>query len=81
MSNEEGLRFLEDLKQSPRTQAIPIVAISACAHPSMTERIESGEVAAFVPKPCSPDVLAVTLRRVLDADRDAGGCPHDPRAA
>ena len=61
----EGWPFLEDLKKSARTRDIPIVAMSDYVAPA-EERAEREGLAAFLPKPCLPDELAVGLRRVLD---------------
>jgi CheY-like chemotaxis protein len=62
----EGWQFLESLKQSARTRDIPIVAMSGDVQRSVQERIEREGLAAFFPKPCLPDELAVGLREVLD---------------
>jgi CheY-like chemotaxis protein len=62
----EGWSFLENLKQSARTRDIPIVGMSDYVPRSVQERAERDGLAAFLPKPCLPDELAVGLRRVLD---------------
>jgi two-component system, cell cycle response regulator DivK len=62
----EGWQFLESLKQSARTRDIPIVAMSGYVQRSVEERVEREGFAAFFPKPCLPDELALNLRRVLD---------------
>lgn len=66
MPNDDGWQFLEGLKQNPHTRDIPIIAMSGYVERSVEERAEREGFAAFFPKPCSPDELAMGLRRVLD---------------
>ena len=66
MPSRDGWPFLENLKQSARTRDIPIVAMSGYVQRSVEERVEREGLAAFFPKPCLPDELAVRLRQVLD---------------
>ena len=66
MPKHDGWPFLDSLKQSPRTRDIPIVAMSGYVHRLVEERVEKEGLAAFFPKPCLPDELALGLRRILD---------------
>ena len=69
--NSDMWRFLETLKQNPRTRDIPIVAVSD--HRPLGERAERAGFAAFFPKDCLPDELAVGLRQVLSGKHAAVG--------
>jgi CheY-like chemotaxis protein len=73
MPNPERWPFLENLKQNPRTRAIPLVAMSGFVQRPVNERIDGAGFAAFFPKPCLPDELAEHLRQVLQGYADV---PH-----
>jgi two-component system cell cycle response regulator DivK len=64
--NDDGWQFLHDLRQDPRTREIPVVAVTGHVQRSVRERAERDGFAAFFPKPCLPDELALGLRQVLD---------------
>ena len=66
MPGYDAWRFLQDLKDDPDTRDIPVVAVTGHVEQSIRERAERDGFAAFVPKPCPPDTLALELRRVLD---------------
>jgi len=68
MPNYERWQFLQDLKQSPRTRDIPLVAVSGYVEQPVRERTERNEFAAFFLKPCLPDELAYGLRQVLNGN-------------
>ena len=68
MPGYDGWQFLQDLKQSPRTRDIPVVAVSGS---SLRERAQRDGFAAFIPKPCQPDELAAGLRHVLGGQHHA----------
>jgi CheY-like chemotaxis protein len=65
MLNPESWPFLENLKQTPRTRGIPVVAMAGFVQRSVEDRIDPAGFAALFPKPCLPDELAVGLRQVL----------------
>jgi two-component system, cell cycle response regulator DivK len=67
--DSDGWQVLETLKQNPRTQDIPVVAVSD--HPSPGERAAREGFAAFLSKPCWPDELADGLRQVLSGKTHA----------
>jgi two-component system cell cycle response regulator DivK len=75
MPSDDGWRFVQDLKQNPRTRAIPVVAVSGYVQQSLCERAERDGFAAFFPKPCLPDELAAALRHVLNAQCHAYARP------
>jgi two-component system, cell cycle response regulator DivK len=62
----DGSQFLLDLKQSPRTREIPVVAMSGHVQAPIRELSEHDGFAAFFTKPCLPDELAEGLRQVLE---------------
>jgi two-component system, cell cycle response regulator DivK len=71
MPNYDGWRFLQDVRQDPRTRDIPVVAVSGHVQRPMREQAARDGFAAFFPKPCLPDELAAGLRQVLDGKAHA----------
>ena len=67
MPEGDGWDLIAKLASDPRTQAIPVVMLTACATESVRERAQQEGLAAFFFKPCAPDVLAAELRRLCDA--------------
>jgi two-component system cell cycle response regulator DivK len=61
----DGWAFVRDLRQSPRTSEIPLIAVSGHVQRSVRLEAERAGFAAFFGKPCLPDELATGLRRVL----------------
>lgn len=70
MPDGDGWDLIAKLASDPRTQAIPVVMLTACATETVRERAHREGLAAFFFKPCPPDVLAAELRR-LCASRHA----------
>jgi two-component system cell cycle response regulator DivK len=67
----DGWRLLHLLKQDARTRDIPVVVLTAATRPLVRTRAEQEHCAGFVLKPCLPEHLAGTLRRVIvDASAD-----------
>ena len=67
----DGFTAIGRLAAHPETASIPIVVLSARTFPDDERRaIETG-AAAFLAKPCHPDVLATTVRRVSGSCDDA----------
>jgi CheY-like chemotaxis protein len=64
MPDGDGWEFVQRLSTDPRTAKIPVVMVTACATEAVRERAKQENLAAFFFKPCSPDVLAVELRRL-----------------
>jgi CheY-like chemotaxis protein len=57
---------VHDLTHDPRTVRIPVVLLTTLPAPTVRERAEREGCAALCVKPCTPDVLAVGLRAVLE---------------
>jgi CheY-like chemotaxis protein len=70
MPDGDGWELIAKLSSDPRTKAIPVVMLTACATEAVRDRAAREGLAAFFFKPCSPDVLAAELRR-LSASRHA----------
>jgi CheY-like chemotaxis protein len=64
MPEGDGWELIEKLSADPRTKAIPVVMLTACATESVRRRAEEQGLAAFFFKPCSADELARELRRL-----------------
>jgi CheY-like chemotaxis protein len=54
------------LKRDPITQTIPIVVVTADAHPSDLHRAKAAGADAVLVKPCLPEVLVAEVRRVIE---------------
>jgi CheY-like chemotaxis protein len=67
MPDLDGWDFFQRLASDPRTSNIPVVVVTACGTESVRQRARQEGVAAFFFKPCSPDVLAAELRRLVAA--------------
>lgn len=67
MPDGDGWDLISKLSSDPRTQAIPVVMLTACATEVVRQRAEREGLAAFFFKPCPPDVLAAELRRLCAA--------------
>ena len=67
MPDGDGWEFVQRLASDARTQHIPVVMLTACGTEAVKERARQERVAAFFFKPCSPDVLAAELRRLVAA--------------
>ena len=66
MPHHDGWKFLQDLKESPRTRDIPVVAMSGQVQAPIREQPDHEGFAAFLTSPCRHDELAEGLRQVLD---------------
>lgn len=69
MPDGDGWEFVQKLASDPRTKSIPVVMLTACATEAVKTRAQQEGVAAFFFKPCSPDVLAAELRRLVAESR------------
>ena len=65
MPDGDGWEFVQRLSSDPRTKHIPVVMLTACATETVKQRARHEGVASFFFKPCSPDVLADELRRLV----------------
>jgi CheY-like chemotaxis protein len=71
----DGFDATRRLKQEPRTEAIPVICLTAHGHPSQRARALREGCVAFLTKPCLPREVAAEIARVLGTD--AAG--HEPR--
>ena len=67
MPDGDGWEFVQRLASDARTKHIPVVMLTACGTEAVKQRARHEGVAAFFFKPCSPDVLAAELRRLVAA--------------
>jgi DNA-binding response OmpR family regulator len=63
LPGRSGLEVLDDVRSSPQTAAMPVIAISAWDDVA-DQALEAG-ADAFLPKPFLPDELAARVRDVL----------------
>src|SRR5689334_20119623 len=62
----DGWEATRHLKHDPRTQHIPIVALTGHALADHSREAKEAGCDAFLTKPCLPEVLVVELRKMLD---------------
>ena len=67
----DGFAAIARLAEHPETAAIPVVVLSAHTFPDDERRARDVGAAAFLAKPCHPDLLATTVRRVSESCDDA----------
>jgi CheY-like chemotaxis protein len=67
----DGWEATRQLKNDPRTQHIPIVALTGHALADHSREAREAGCDAFLTKPCLPEVLVVEIRKMLD--RRPGG--------
>lgn len=63
----DGWTAIGNLSTNPETGAIPVVVLSAHTFPADADRAREAGAAAFLAKPCAPDVLARTVRLVSES--------------
>ena len=61
----DGWEVCRLLKADPHTAGIPIVILTASPHPTLAERAQAAGCVAHLLKPCFPDELTQTIRRIL----------------
>src|SRR5688572_14442594 len=64
MPRKDGLAVLADLRRSPATSAIPVIALTGFSEAADRAR-QSGGFSHVLEKPCDPHSLIATLRRAL----------------
>lgn len=72
----DGWEATRYLKNDPRTQRIPIVALTGHALAGHSREAREAGCDAFLTKPCLPDALVLEIRRVLDRSSAAGAEPR-----
>lgn len=73
----DGWTAIEALSENADTKAIPVVILSAHTFPSDQQRAREMGAAAFLAKPCAPDMLARIVREVSDNCERAFAHPPD----
>jgi len=64
-----GWEVAAALKADPRTRAVPIIILTAAASLTLPQEAAAAGCAAYLTKPCFPDVLARTVRDVIEGKR------------
>jgi len=64
-----GWEVTRRLRQSPRTQAVPIIAVSALARPQEREAALHAGCDAYLAKPFTPDAMARVIATTLGRER------------
>jgi signal transduction histidine kinase/ActR/RegA family two-component response regulator len=64
-----GWEVARRLRQSPRTQSVPIIAVSALARPQEREAALHAGCDAYLAKPFTPDGMAGVIARALGKER------------
>ena len=67
----DGWEATRQLKADPRTQRIPVVALTGHALAGASEGAKKAGCDSFVTKPCLPDDLVVEVRRMLGITQPA----------
>jgi two-component system, cell cycle response regulator DivK len=63
----DGFEFCRALQESPLTRSIPILAVTGHSeYLDQPDRFTQAGIAHVLIKPCSPDVIAFELRRLLN---------------
>jgi CheY-like chemotaxis protein len=60
----DGYEYIRQVRRGARND-LPIIALSACAFPEDRARAEAAGCDAFLEKPCPPEELLSTMRRLL----------------
>ena len=69
MPHMDGFGTAEQLRSDPRTSALPIAIVSACAQESDLRRGREIGVDAYVTKPFDPDELVRVVRELAERGR------------
>ena len=77
----DGFTAIEGLASNPDTASIPVVVLSAHAFPDDERRAREVGAAAFLGKPCHPDLLASTVRAVSETCDEAMAAATPPPAS
>jgi CheY-like chemotaxis protein len=66
----DGFELTRRLKQDPRTQDVPVLAVTGyAAFAADPERAQRAGCDAVLPKPCTADDLEAAVRSLIDASR------------
>jgi CheY-like chemotaxis protein len=74
----DGWEMQYELKHSPVTACIPVIALTAHALQNVTERVVAAGFATHIAKPFKPDELVSTVLRIVhDEDKLRSGAAED----
>jgi CheY-like chemotaxis protein len=65
LPGRDGFSLATEIKCEPRTQGIPVVAMTAYWATDVHERADKAGITAILAKPCQPEHLIAELNRVL----------------
>ena len=65
----DGFELLARIQTHPRTDRIPVIVLSGRADADASQRAIAAGAAAFLLKPCSPELLIDEVRRALCPSR------------
>jgi CheY-like chemotaxis protein len=77
----DGFAAIARLAEHPETADIPVVVLSAHTFPDDERRARAAGAAAFLAKPCHPDLLAREVRRVSERCDEAMAAVIPPSSA
>ncbi|MFQ5881828.1 MAG: response regulator [Candidatus Methylomirabilales bacterium] len=72
LPSTNGLQFARHLKEDPRTNHIPIIAVTALAMEGDRERILAAGCDGYIPKPTDLQILLEEVARHLSKEREDG---------
>jgi CheY-like chemotaxis protein len=68
----DGFEFCRELRRSPSTQRIPILAVTGHSkYLEEPDRFRQAGITQVLTKPCAPDVIVQELRRLIDDSADS----------
>ena len=65
----DGWEATRRLRRDPRTQKIPVIVLTGHALPEHAQAAREAGCDVVITKPCLPDQLMETIRRILDAPK------------
>jgi two-component system, cell cycle response regulator DivK len=69
----DGMSLVRELREDPRTQALPVVAVTAHAMRGDRERFLAGGCTGYIAKPIQPGTFVDEVRAYLSGGRQEGG--------
>ena len=69
----DGMSLVRELRDDPRTSALPVVAVTAHAMRGDRERFLAGGCTGYIAKPIQPGTFVDEVRAYLSGGRQEGG--------
>ena len=69
----DGMSLVRELRDDPRTRALPVVAVTAHAMRGDRERFLAGGCTGYIAKPIQPATFVDEVRAYLNGGRKEGG--------